>query len=100
MVRFSYKNNKVQYTLLDEETKYIRYINKEVDSINHVILKIFKLNELWSNSNNYTIKEGLFGIIINCIENLKVYFIVELNDLGIKLTPKEVDIKKIIEKKK
>ena len=100
MVRFSYKNDKVQYTILDEESKYIRYINKEVDSINQLILKIFKLNELWSNSNNQSIKEGLFGIIINCIEDLKVYFIVELNDLGLKLIPKEVDIKKIIENKK
>lgn len=98
MVRFSYKNDKVAYTILDEESKYIRYINKEVDSINQLILKIFKLNELWSNSNNQSIKEGLFGIIIKCIEDLKVYFIVELNDLGLKLTPKEVDIKKIIEK--
>ena len=98
MVRFSYVNNKVEYTLSEEDAKYIRYINKEVDSINQFILKIFKLNELWSNSNNYTIKEGLIGIIVNCIENLKVYFIVELNDLGLKLIPKEVDIKKIIEK--
>ena len=98
MVRFSYVNNKVEYTLLEEETKYIRYIDKEVDSINQFILKIFKLNELWSNCNNQSIKEGLIGIIVNCIENLKVYFTVELNDLGIKLIPKDVDIKKIIEK--
>ena len=98
MVRFSYVNNKVEYTLTEEETKYIRYIDKEVDSINQFILKIFKLNELWSNSNNKSIKEGLIGIIVNCIENLKVYFTVELNDLGIKLIPKDVDIKKIIEK--
>ena len=100
MVRFSYINNKVEYTILDEESKYIRYINKEVETINQLILKIFKLNELWNNCNNQCIKEGLISIIINCIEDLKVYFIVELNDMGLKIIPKEVDIKKIIENKK
>jgi hypothetical protein len=98
MVRFSYINNKVEYTLLEEETKYIRYINKEVHSINQLILKIFKLNELWSNCNNHSIKNGIFDIIINCIEILKIYFIVELTDIGLKISPKEIDIKNIIQK--
>ncbi len=98
MVRFSYINDKVEYTILDDESKYIRYINKEVDSINQLILKIFKLNELWSNCNNNSIKEGLVSIIVDSIEKLKVYFTVELKETGIKLIPKEVDIKNIIQK--
>jgi hypothetical protein len=98
MVRFSYINDKVEYTILDEESKYIRYINKEVESINQLILKIFKLNELWSNCNNNSIKEGLISIIVDNIEKLKVYFTVELKETGIKLTSKDVDIKNIIQK--
>jgi len=98
MVCFSYTNNKVGYELTEGEKKYIKYINKEVDVINHNILRLLKLNELWTNCNNRSIKDGLLYSIIDCIGILEIYFIVKLNKEGLMLLSKDINIKKLIEK--